>query len=312
MKLPIFLRNACTWLTRPLQARIAHLVYAPGNRPEDFLQPCGEPAWMDADSVTWRIFHNPVAMLVGGVTAVLLELAEPRVRTGVWEHTTFRQQPMLRLQRTGYAAMMTAFGARSRTAAMIAQVNTRHARIAGATPEGIAYRADDPDLLTWVHATATYGFLEAYTRCVHPLHAPERNRFYGENQVVARLYGVASPPCDEAALQSLFDAMAPHLERSDIVIEFLDIMARLRLMPAPLGVLQRLLLRAAVQCLPAEIRERLGLDHRRWALAGWQWAVVRAAGRMADGLNHPQLPAMLARRRLGGPRQGTDAMACSR
>ena len=49
---------------------------------------------MPADSVAWRVFRNPVALFVGGVTAVILELAEPRVRSGVWDHTTFRTDPL--------------------------------------------------------------------------------------------------------------------------------------------------------------------------------------------------------------------------
>jgi uncharacterized protein (DUF2236 family) len=42
------------------------------------------------DSVSWSVFKNPVSLFIGGVTAVIMELADPRVRTGVWEHTSFR------------------------------------------------------------------------------------------------------------------------------------------------------------------------------------------------------------------------------
>lgn len=298
MKLMSLLGEALRKLTWPLQRGMARLIYPPGTQASDFLQPAGETAWMAADSVSWRVFGNPVAMLVGGVAAVLLELAEPRVRTGVWEHTTFRERPLLRLQRTGYAAMMTAFGARTRTAAMIARVNERHARIDGRTPDGAPYRADDADLLAWVHATATFGFVEAYARCVRPLSVAARDRYYGENQVVARLYGVAEPPATQAQLDALFERMRPALERSDIVFEFLGIMGRLPLLPWIARPFQRLLLRTAVQCLPAWTRDRLGLAGPGWAVSRWQWAVVRAAGRAVDHLNHPELPAMLARRRL--------------
>jgi len=211
-------------LTCPLQRRVAQLVYPPGTRPDDFLQPAGEPALLAADSVSWRVFRNPVAMFVGGVTAVLLELAEPRVRTGVWEHTTFRERPLARLQRTGYAAMMTVFGARSRTAAMIERINAGHARISGRTPTGTPYVANDIELLTWVHATATFGFLQAYVGCVRPLDAADRDQFYAENQLSARLYGAESPPGSERELEALFERMRPQLEPSAIVLEFLAIM----------------------------------------------------------------------------------------
>jgi uncharacterized protein (DUF2236 family) len=295
MKLLNLLRKR---LTRPLRRRLASLVYPAGTHADDFLQPMGEAALMAADSVSWRVFANPVAMLVGGITAVLLELAEPRVRTGVWEHTTFRERPLARLQRTGYAAMMTVFGPRSRAEAMIRRINEAHARIGGHTPAGTPYRATDLELLTWVHATATFGFLQAYARCVHPLSTTERDRFYSENQESARLYGVLDPPADEAALHALFERMRPGLEPSTIVLEFLGIMERMPLLPRFARPMQRWLIRASVQCLPEWARDRLGLEGARWRLTGWQWELVRVLGRAGDGLTHPDLPAVLARARL--------------
>jgi uncharacterized protein (DUF2236 family) len=116
----------------------------------DFLQPAGEAALVPPDSVSWRVFKNPVSLFLGGVAAVLMELAEPRVRTGIWEHTTFRIDPIRRLRRTGLAAMVTIYGARSVAEAMIARVRRMHDRVAGSTPAGKVYRANDPELLNWV------------------------------------------------------------------------------------------------------------------------------------------------------------------
>ncbi len=302
MKLQPPLRAATRRLTWPLQRRLANLIYPTGTQPSDFLTPRGEPALVAADSVSWRVFSNPVAMLVGGVTAVLLELAEPSVRTGVWEHTTFREQPLPRLQRTGYAAMMTVFGGRSRTEAMVRRINEAHARIGGHTPAGTPYRATDVDLLTWVHATATFGFLQAYRTCVRTLPAVERDRFWAENLLSAHLYGVAMPPGSEHEFEALLDRMQPRLERSGIVLEFLAIMQRVAVLPAPLRGLQRLLIRAAVQNLPPQTRQRLGLDGAHWRVKPWQWTLVRALGRAADHLTLPTLPAMLARQRLAAAR----------
>lgn len=289
---------ALSLLSRPLQRHVAELIYPAGTQPADFLAPPGEPALVAVDSVSWRVFNNPVAMVVGGVTAVLLELAEPRVRTGVWEHTTFRERPLLRLRRTGYAAMMTVFGARSRTEAMIRRVNEGHARIAGETPHGASYRASDVELLTWVQATAAFGFLQAYGRCVRELPPGERDRFYAEGAPSAHLYGVASPPASEREVQALIERMRPRLERSDIVLEFLAIMRRVPLLPAPLRGLQGLLIRAAVQTLPPQERRLLGLDGADWQVKPWQWTLIRALGRAADHLTLASLPAALARQRL--------------
>jgi uncharacterized protein (DUF2236 family) len=286
---------ASSW---PLQRRLARLIYPPGTRPDDFLQPPGEAGLVPPGSLSWRVFGNPVAMFVGGVAAVLLELAEPRVRSGVWEHTTFREQPLPRMQRTGYAAMMMVFGARSRTEAMVRRINAGHARIAGRTPTGVAYRADDVELLTWVHATATFGFLQAYATCVRPVAAAERDAFYAENQPSARLYGVQAPPGSERELEGLFDRMHPRLESSAIIMEFLAIMQAVPLLPTLLRPLQTLLLRAAVQTLPATVRKLLGLAGREWQLAPWQRWLVLMLGRAGDHLTLPILPAQLALRRV--------------
>jgi uncharacterized protein (DUF2236 family) len=109
----------------------------------DFLRPSGEAALVSPDSVSWRVFKNPLSLFIGGVAAVVMELAEPRVRTGIWEHTTFRIDPIRR--RTGLAAMVTIYGARGMAEAMIARVRRMHDRVTGSTPAGIAYRANDPE-----------------------------------------------------------------------------------------------------------------------------------------------------------------------
>ena len=264
----------------------------------DFTTPSGEPALAGADSVSWRVFSNPVALFIGGVTAVLLELAEPRVRSGVWDHTTFRTDPLPRMKRTGMAAMVTVYGARSRAEAMIAGIGRMHGRVSGVTPDGQPYRADDPELLDWVQATASYGFMEAYHRFVRTLTADERDAFYAEAAPAARLYGATGAPTSVAAQEACFEAMRPRLERSEIVTEFLDIMRRTPILPGPLRAAQGLFIRAAVELLPAWTREVLGLGARQ-GLKPWEGGLVRAAGAMAERMPLPGGPREQARKRLG-------------
>src|ERR1700674_3063889 len=143
-------------LQRRLDAAAGALLNPPKWPPIDFTRPLGEAALFPPDSTSWRIFKNPIALLVGGMAAVILELAEPAVRTGVWKHSTFMTDPMGRLRRTGLAAMVTVYGARSIALPMIEGVVRMHARVAGKTPAGEAFTANDPRLLTWVHATASF------------------------------------------------------------------------------------------------------------------------------------------------------------
>jgi uncharacterized protein (DUF2236 family) len=264
----------------------------------DFLQPTGEAALVPADSVSWRVFKNPLSLFIGGVAAVMMELAEPRVRTGVWEHTTFRLDPIRRLRRTGLAAMLMVYAARSTAEAMIARVRQMHNRIAGSTPAGKDYRANDPELLNWVQSTAAYGFLQAYHEYVRPLSDLERDRFYAEGTFAARLYG-ASAATSEAAVAKRFQEMANHLERSEILFEFLTIMRSAPILPLPLRPVQPLLIRAAIDLTPYWLRRIVGLtDHGLNALEA---GLVRQIGALADRLVLEINPAVQACRRMRLP-----------
>ena len=286
------------WLQPKLEARLAHLIRPEGSTDEDFLQPRGEPALLASDSVSWKIFKNPLGLYIGGITAVVLQLAEPRVGSGVWHYTTFRQRPLERLQRTGHAAMMTVYGPRSRAEQMIAGVARLHARVRGIASDGRAFCARDPELLEWVHATACFGFLEAYHAYVQPLAAPERDRFYAESGPAAELYGAGSTPRSQAALEDLFARMGGQLQRSDIVLDFLRIMPRVPALPSLLQPLQGVLVKAAVELIPAGLLDRLGLG-KGWRLAPWQRSLVCRAGAAADRLILGTNPAVQACRRLG-------------
>src|SRR6185437_4505512 len=190
----------------------------------DFARPRGEAALMAAESMHWRVFKNPVSLYIGGVAAVILELAEPRVRTGIWEHSSFRTHPVRRMQRTGLAAMITVFGPRSAAEAMIARVVRQHEAVRGITPSGEPYAAGDPELLLWVQATTGYGFGDAYSRYVRPLTGEQLDRLYCESEPAARLYGVKDPPRSRADIEAVFAALAHRLEPSAILNEFLAIM----------------------------------------------------------------------------------------
>jgi uncharacterized protein (DUF2236 family) len=287
-------------LDRRLDAAARELLFPADGPGFDFSSPPGEPALVGADSVSWRLFKNPLTLFIGGVTAVILELAEPRVRHGVWDHSSFRTDPVRRLQRTGLAAMITVYGARSGAEAMIAGVGRRHGRIEGRTDAGIAYRADDVELLDWVQATASFGFTEAFNRFGRPLTPAEFDRAYAEAAPAARLYGALNAPADRAAMQALFAAMAPKLEASPVILEFLDIMRRAPVGPPAARPAQRLLVRAAIDLVPPPIREQLGLGPEL-GLRPWEAPLVRSAGALADRVMLKSSPAVQAALRLGLP-----------
>ena len=194
---------------------------------------------------------------------------------------------------------MTIYGARSTAEAMIARVRRMHEMVAGVTPSGEPYCANDPELLNWVQGTAAYGFLQAYHAYAQPLSSAERDRYYAEGVQAAALYGATSVPTSEAELEMLFHATAGRLARSDIVFEFLTIMRRAPILPLLLRPAQHLLVRAAVDLTPGWVRRILGLYG--YSLNAWEVEVVRQAGAFTDRLILESNPAVQACRRMRLP-----------
>jgi uncharacterized protein (DUF2236 family) len=289
-------------LPGPLQRQIDELAqsFLQPQQTIDFSRPKGESALIAPDSISWRMFKNPVAVFIGGVTAVLLEFAEPRVRDGVWQHSSFRTDPLNRLRRTGLAAMVTVYGPRSKAEAMIAGVVRRHERVTGWTRAGEPYRASDPELLNWVQATAGFGFTEAYHAYVRCLTADEREALFIEALPSARLYGATGAPASQDELDALFEVMRPRLVASRIIFEFLEIMEHVPILPVPARPVQRVLLKAAAEILPIWLRERLGLGPR-WTLRPTERVLVRALAVASDRLILESSPAIQSCRRLGLP-----------
>lgn len=233
----------------------------------DYREPKGDPGFFGPGSMAWRVHANPVALAVGGVAAVILELAEPRVRTGVWEHSMFRTDPLTRMQRTGEATLITTYGPTKAAQARIDMVTRMHERVSGVTPEGQAFTALEPELMTWVHVTAGWGFLNAYDRYVEPLSPAEKDRYFAEGGPVGRAFGAADPPDSVAAVDAVFDRLRPLLRPHPIIQEFLQIVST----TSPMGLvgraLQPLVVQAAIDLVPPDLRVQLELPAKPLRLA---------------------------------------------
>lgn len=286
-------------LIRRIDARYAEQLHPSGQSPIDFSQPEGVPALVAPDSVSWRIFKNPLTLFIGGVTAVILELGEPRVRAGVWDHTSFRTDPVTRLKRTGLAAMITVYGAKPEAEAMIAGVTRAHSRVSGTADDGRPYQALDIELMDWVQATASFGFLEAYHQFAAPLSLAERDRFFAEAVPAARLYGAHNSPQSVADWEASLATMVPRLTPSPVVHDFLRIMKTAPALPGlARPLLQPLLIKAALSLVPLSARNRLGLD-QGGSLSTTERRLLTFLAHRADRLYLPSSPAAQASIRMG-------------
>jgi uncharacterized protein (DUF2236 family) len=266
----------------------------------DFASPAGEPALLAPDSVQWRIYKNPIALGIGGIAAVLLEFAEPRIRSGVWDHSTYKVDPIGRSRRTGLVAMLACYGPASVAKEVIGKVNRLHGPVKGKTPAGEPYRALDPVLLDWVAATASYGFLMAYDRFVHPLGEADKDRFMRDGDAIGREFGARHTPASVGKFMEMMATLEPRFEPHPIIFEFLDIIQSGRAAPGTPRFLHRAIARASVSLLPAHIRRRLDLGPK-YDLTRADRLLLRGAGKLADRFASRSSAPCQASLRLGLP-----------
>jgi len=232
-------------------------------------------------------------LLAAGPAALLVQLARPLVAAAVARHSGFPRDSFQRLRATLEAVLAMSFGDDRQIEQAAARVAARHRVVRGALPRpagpfpaGHPYRADDPELALWVHATLVFSALEAYEVLVAPLARAERSRYWQEVKPFARLFGVtdAIMPVDHPAFQAYLEAMigggtlVVGEEARQLAIPILDPPVPWVLRPAVAAT--RLI---TVGLLPDSLRRQFGLawDRRRRERYG---ALCRAVRVVLPGL----------------------------
>jgi uncharacterized protein (DUF2236 family) len=206
--------------------------------------------------------HGDVTtMMIGGVSALLMQMLHPKVLAGVWDHSVFRGDMIGRLRRTARFIAVTTYGERAAAEAAIATVRDVHTRVKGTLPDGSAYAADDADLLAWVHVSEAVSFLDAWIRYGEPDMSPaDQDRYFAEFALVAEKLGTDPIPRSRAEADALIAEMRPQLVVNHRTRE----VARMVLdQPAPnLAVkpFQAMTFAAAVDLLPDWARRMHGLS----------------------------------------------------
>ena len=245
------------------------------------------PRWFAEPDPIWRVHADP-AMFVGGIRALLLQSLHPVAMLAVSRHSGFRGDPWGRLQRTSAFLASTTYGTIADAERDIARVRSIHTRVRGTTAEGLPYRADDPELLTWIHLAEVDSFLRTYQHLgARRLSDADADTYVAQSALVAERLGVPDPPHAVAGLRTALAGFRPLLRMTSEAEEA----AALVLRDPPLGGLSRVgyaaLAVGAVSTLPAWARAMLrlptlpltdrlvarplarsGLGAIRWALAG--------------------------------------------
>ncbi|WP_332821695.1 oxygenase MpaB family protein [Pseudomonas sp.] len=218
----------------------------------DFENPKGDPGLFGPDSVSWQVHGDFTSMLIGGISALLLQALHPLALAGVWDHSNFRNDLLGRLRRTGQFISGTTFGSRADADWLIDKVKRIHLQVTGTAPDGRPYAASDPALLTWVHVAEVHSFLQAHLRYRNPrLSAADQDRYYAEIALVAERLGARQVPRSRSEIAAYLNAVRPQLLCEQRSLEILRI---LRTAPAPslLAVpVAKLLTQAGIDLLPA-------------------------------------------------------------
>lgn len=266
------LRNRLAWAIRTVLS---------GSPTRKFTPTPGAPTLLPAGGAAWLV-HAEASMMVGGIRALLLQSLHPVAMQGVGEHSDFRADPLGRLRRTVFFLGTTTYCSLEQAEEALAAVRRVHLSVSGVTPDGRRYRADDPDLLAWVHATEVDSFLEAFVRYgrrprrrsgmlapnLPARDTPERgagipvaelpDRYVAEMATVAERLGVVDPPRSRVELAAVIDGFRPEVAVGDLSREATHF---LRAFPLP-PIARRaywVLFWAAYDSLPAWAQEMHGL-----------------------------------------------------
>ncbi len=229
-----------------------------------------DPGLFGPESVAWRV-HADRSMLVGGIRALLLQVMHPLTMAGVAQHSSYRQDPLGRLARTGRFITATTYGSTREAEASIAMVRSVHERVRGVAADGRPYDATDPALLAWVHNVEVESFLEAYLRYGPGLDADDADRYVGEMAVIGRRLGAVDVP-ETASELSDWIAAVPELAMTREAREAVRFLVFPPLPPAVLPA-YFVLAAAAAGLLPLGRRLALGL----WPVPFVDPLVVRPA-----------------------------------
>jgi len=266
------------WLQREGQQRLRRSLGVTQAPPP----PCDDPslAYVAPDSVVRQIHADLPSMLIGGLASLLLQTLHPLAMAGVADHSRYQHDPLGRLERTATFVGVTTFGTRLEAQSAIDAVRRIHRPVIG-TFEGAHYSAQDPALLTWIHAAEVSCFLTASRRYgPHQLAAAQCDAYVADMAPVALDLGATEVPRTVDELDRYLDGIRPELRATNAALTAKTfILKGVRRWPherATYGVL----LAAAQGTLPSWARRELRLP----AIPGAGGVVKPAASLLCSSL----------------------------
>ena len=203
--------------TRRVRERANRRVRRAAGLAQDPPPRCDDPreSYSDVTGVA-RLVHGDLAsMLIGGLGSLFFQMLHPHAMAGVAQHSRYQDDPLGRLLQTANFISATTYGSTAVANRAIAKVQNVHQHIHGVADDGVAYDANDPRLLLWVHCAEIAMFLGGYRRFgQHRLSDDDADRYVNEMARVALDFGVIDPPRDVTGLRATLASFRPELRLS--------------------------------------------------------------------------------------------------
>ena len=193
--------------------------------------PAGDPGLIGPDSVSWRVNADLAAVSQAGLAAIVLEILHPSVIAGVQDMSGYREDPFRRARATLGYVLATTFGNTQAATEVIDHVKHIHSFVNGTRPDGVAYRALDPELIAWVHTCIPWMIMCAYERTNRPLSDAEKSRYLAEQSIVGRMGGADQVPASLPELEDFVATMRPKLGVNEQTRDFIDFLLTAPFLP---------------------------------------------------------------------------------
>ncbi len=228
-------------------------------------------------------------MLVGGLSALLLQSLHPLAMAGVADHSNYALDPTGRLRRTADFVGTTTFGSKEDARRAVETVRRVHRKVHGTAPDGRPYDANDPSLITWVHVAEVSSFLHSAQRFgPHRFTSHQCDDYYEEMAVIALDLGAEWVPRSVNEVKAYYRRVRPELYAGAQALEGRDFLLRgVARKPEDRAVYAVIVL-GAISLLPSWAKQELRLLRvplldalavvplTRTVSAGLRWAVTPA------------------------------------
>jgi len=265
---------------------------------DEFAHPPGDAGLFGPESMAWRVHEHFTAMMVGGLSSLMVQALHPRALAAVWDHSNFRHNLKARLGRTAYFVAATTYGSRDMALRAIDRVNTIHSQASGTDLQGQPYAANEPMLIRWVHLVEVSSFLTAFQHlALRPLSPARCDRYIAEMTQVGHLLGAVDLPGNWRENEQALQDFRPALRFDDRAREILQVIE-----DYPVDLLDKpfmsLVLQSAFDVMPAWALHMTGRRRRCEAQRQATRLALQGAAAPVQWMLDQQGVAATARRRV--------------